>query len=251
MTARTPRYLQVRQALHDRVIAMRVGERLESEAQLCSEYGVARSTMRRAVDGLVQLGMVKRQQGRGSFVVSTTPRLYFPEHFTNRITGFYDQQTRAGNAVASTLTAASRRDAWPALGVALGVGTGDSVSEIKRLRYVNGRLHHYAIAYVPINARATPAHEEFRQGSLLTYIERTQHTTIRKVEVAVSVEHASAETAEALGLEMGAAVLSATSAFFDESQRPLVVSTSWFAPNSSTLTFGIALDPPGRLEDGL
>ncbi len=44
------------------------GERLPSEPELCERFGVSRITVRRAVADLEGLGIVRRQQGRGTFV---------------------------------------------------------------------------------------------------------------------------------------------------------------------------------------
>lgn len=44
------------------------GERLPTEPELCERFGVSRITVRRAVADLEGLGIVQRQQGRGTFV---------------------------------------------------------------------------------------------------------------------------------------------------------------------------------------
>jgi GntR family transcriptional regulator len=46
----------------------RAGDRLPSEAELCSAYGVSRMTVRRAVTLLAQDGVVYTENGRGTFV---------------------------------------------------------------------------------------------------------------------------------------------------------------------------------------
>ena len=45
------------------------GSRLPSEAELAVEYGVAKMTVRRALDVLRQRGIIKTLHGRGSVVV--------------------------------------------------------------------------------------------------------------------------------------------------------------------------------------
>src|SRR5690554_4030091 len=103
---------------------MHAGQPLPTEANLRQEFGVSRSTVRHAVDGLVDLGMVTREQGRGMFVASPTPRLYFPEHFTDDLTGFHDQQTLAGNSVTSAILHRGRLPAWRALADTLNIEEG-------------------------------------------------------------------------------------------------------------------------------
>jgi GntR family transcriptional regulator len=47
----------------------RLGERIPTEPELASRYGVGISTVRAAVSELEQLGVLSRQQGKGTFVV--------------------------------------------------------------------------------------------------------------------------------------------------------------------------------------
>ena len=65
-----PLYEQLRVALRERLDSgvLDPGERLPSEAELCRKYGVSRITVRRAVDELVEEGILERRQGKGTFV---------------------------------------------------------------------------------------------------------------------------------------------------------------------------------------
>lgn len=47
-----------------------VGSRIPTEPQLVEEFGASRNTMREAVGALVQVGMLERRQGSGTYVVS-------------------------------------------------------------------------------------------------------------------------------------------------------------------------------------
>ncbi|GAA1931942.1 FadR/GntR family transcriptional regulator [Nocardioides hwasunensis] len=49
-----------------------VGERIPTESQLVSEFGVGRNTVREALQALVHAGLLSREQGRGTFVISSS-----------------------------------------------------------------------------------------------------------------------------------------------------------------------------------
>jgi GntR family transcriptional regulator len=50
-----------------------VGDRLPTEGELCATYGLARGTVRQALDRLQQLGMIERRPGAGTRVVASAP----------------------------------------------------------------------------------------------------------------------------------------------------------------------------------
>ena len=55
----------------------RLGDRFPTEEELCNRYGLARGTVRQALDRLVQLGMIERRPGSGSRVVAIHPVLRY------------------------------------------------------------------------------------------------------------------------------------------------------------------------------
>ena len=66
----TPLYQQVAQQLEQAVSSgeLRCGDKIMSEAEMSRHYGVSRVTGRRAVDRLVESGVLSRRQGKGTYV---------------------------------------------------------------------------------------------------------------------------------------------------------------------------------------
>ena len=67
---RLPIYQRLKDAFAARIAQRqwRPGEAIPPESELAAEFGVALGTVRKAIDGLVQLGLIDRRQGRGTFV---------------------------------------------------------------------------------------------------------------------------------------------------------------------------------------
>lgn len=67
-----PRYLQLADLMRQRIVRgdWPEGHKLPSLEELLAEFGVARVTVRQAVDILARQGLVSRQQGRGTFVTN-------------------------------------------------------------------------------------------------------------------------------------------------------------------------------------
>jgi GntR family transcriptional regulator len=66
--AEAAKYLRIRDQLAARLETMSPGQPLPPERELSQDFGVARMTLRRAVDALVADGRLLRRQGSGTFV---------------------------------------------------------------------------------------------------------------------------------------------------------------------------------------
>lgn len=71
-----PVYHQMARAIQDYIEngILSVGERIPSEREFASQYDLSLATVRKALDHLVQQGLLKRIQGKGTFVASTDIR---------------------------------------------------------------------------------------------------------------------------------------------------------------------------------
>ena len=67
-----PLYRQVVDRLRREIAGMPPGARIDSEPQLTKRFGVSRLTVARAIEILVDEGLVNRRQGLGSFVAAPT-----------------------------------------------------------------------------------------------------------------------------------------------------------------------------------
>ena len=70
-----PRYQEIMRAISDDISSGRVavGARLPTEQQLCTQHGVGRHTIREAIRGLVDAGMLERRPRLGTTVISAEP----------------------------------------------------------------------------------------------------------------------------------------------------------------------------------
>ena len=71
-----PVYYQMARAIQDHIEngILSVGQRIPSEREFASQYDVSLATVRKALEHLVQQGLLKRIQGKGTFVASTDIR---------------------------------------------------------------------------------------------------------------------------------------------------------------------------------
>lgn len=86
-------YEQIADRLRDDIVATGAGGQLPTEEALMLRYGVSRSTVRKAVQRLVDESILYRRQGKGTFVARPLPHIV---HSLDEIAPFYDTFRRAG-----------------------------------------------------------------------------------------------------------------------------------------------------------
>ena len=88
----TSKYKLVEQDLFAKIQSgeLKVGQKIQTEAELCKHYGVSRMTVRKALDFLASQGIIRRIAGKGTFVSSLHIQT------TQRMQGFSDGIASAG-----------------------------------------------------------------------------------------------------------------------------------------------------------
>lgn len=134
-SASTPLYHRLmsafRAAIADQVLAR--GSFLPSERELCSDLAVSRVTLRKAIDGLVDDGLVIRRHGSRTMVA---PRY---EKSISSLTGFSEDTRARGQEPGAILL--SRKMVMPTSteAIALNMTLDQQVIRIERLRTADGR----------------------------------------------------------------------------------------------------------------
>ncbi|AGF73252.1 transcriptional regulator [Corynebacterium halotolerans YIM 70093 = DSM 44683] len=134
---RHPAYLAIADELRARIERgeLTAGDRLPTERDLVTEFGVARMTVRHALDILQLEGLIDRRRGRtgGTFVRSVPPVVEL-----TRIEGLMPQLRERNLTVESEVLTAARIPAPAHVAQALGLEADDPVLHLIRLRRVEG-----------------------------------------------------------------------------------------------------------------
>lgn len=118
----------LRSQLLDLVDQLPVGERLPGERVLAARLGVARKTLRRAVDLLVEEGRLERRHGSGTYVIRP------PFARSLGLTSFTEDMRSRGLVPGSRLLDLHRLAANAGLAHRLRVPVGDELIRFTRLR---------------------------------------------------------------------------------------------------------------------
>lgn len=143
-----PLYYQIWDRLRGDIKAghIKPGEPLPSEELLAKTYGVSRLTVRQAIASLVEEGLVYRKRGKGSFV--TELRI---EQKLSHLTSFTEEMAQRGLTASAQVLSAATVKAEPQIAEKLKlVERGvDSLFQINRLRYADGKEVAFEEVYIP------------------------------------------------------------------------------------------------------
>jgi len=199
------RALRVR--LRELVAGSRVGDRLPSERELSLRWGVARMTVRAAMDALVAEGLVERRHGSGTYV-SKAPRSRHPLESTVDYTAMI---RAAGHTPRLTVLRESTRPATPEEFEHL---LAETVTEQERLRLADDR----PIIYSRDRFTATdPAH------------------LIRRASAHLLPSLADEPLAQHLQIEPGTPLLKLDQIAYDAPGRAVLLSVEWHVADAFEL----------------
>src|SRR6266545_8270026 len=130
-----PLYFQVTAQIEAAIDAgeLSPGERLPNEIDLAGSLGLSRPTMRRALEDLVNKGLVVRKRGYGTEVASTQV------HRRVELTSLYDDLDAAGQHPTTDVLRFDAARVNAAAAAALGEDSATPLVYVERLRFADGR----------------------------------------------------------------------------------------------------------------
>jgi len=140
-----PLYLQLqrvlRQAIESQILS--ADEALPAERELADAFAVSRVTVRKALDGLVDAGLLTRRHGAGTFVAARVEKNFAT------ITSFTEDMLARGRHPHSEWLARSEGLVTPEEAMALGLSPGTRVFRFTRIRYADEQSMALEFSTVP------------------------------------------------------------------------------------------------------
>ena len=132
-----PRYLQLRRRIEKAIESGQLppDTPLPPEREIAAITNLSRVTVRKAVEPLVESGMIVQRRGSGSFVA---PRVTRVEQSLSRLTSFTEDMARRGMNVTSTWLERGLFMPSPHETMTLGLQSDASVARLARLRSSDG-----------------------------------------------------------------------------------------------------------------
>jgi GntR family transcriptional regulator len=210
-------YLVLREQLHEG----RFATGLPGELALMQQFGVARVTVRRALEQLADEGLILRQPGRGTRPV---------EHgrgggaandpMRTQLTGLLENLVSMGLRTSVKVLDVQTVTASQAVARALALAPGAPVQKAVRVRSTrDGPLSHIT-TYVPADVARQFGRRELARKPILLLLEEAG-VKVGRATQSISARLADAETARHLDLAVGSAVLAVRRLIYDEQERPV------------------------------
>ncbi|BBG03276.1 MULTISPECIES: GntR family transcriptional regulator [Pseudonocardia] len=184
------------------------GSRLPHEAELLERLRTSRSTLRRAVSYLVELGVLARRRGAGIRVLPRRAEL------PADLCGLHDELLRAGRVPTTELRSFEIGPAGEHIAAALGLPVRATVTRFERLRLADGEPLALLSNRVPVGVLPLRADDLAVRG-LYDLLRDAGHAP-RRARQLVGARAATPEEAAILGEAPGAPLLTMTSTSWDD-----------------------------------
>lgn len=219
-SAYQPRYRTIEQALRERIAALRPGDALPSDSDLCSEFGVSRMTARNAMHRLAEEGLVLRVPGRGSFVAEP------PSHRrADRLVSFSSEMARRGKVPTSIVISREIRPASATAAAELQLRPGAPIVFLRRVRCADGEP--IALETTLLSGRLSPTvmAADLRHDSLHAIL-GAAGWSLRRGTATVTAASATNDDARLLGVARGDPMLVERRVILDAHGRPMEATES-------------------------
>lgn len=208
-----PLYFQVAQRLQHAIEAgeLPAGSRLDNEIDLADRLGLSRPTMRRAIQHLVEQGLLVRKRGVGTQVVHTRVRRSI------ELTSLYDDLVAAGQCPRTTVLANRVEPASDQVARALNVPEKTPVIALERLRYASDEPLALMRNYLP-EGIVDGSTERFERHGLYELL-RESGVHLRIASQTIGARACTLAESRLLGEKRGAPVLTMTRTTYDDTGR--------------------------------
>lgn len=187
-----PLYMQLqrvlRSAIENHVLSPDAA--IPPERDLAEAYGISRITVRKALGGLVEEGLLSRHRGAGTFVASRVEKSF------SKLSSFSEDMLSRGRRPHSVWVNRSLGAVTPEESLSLGLSPGAAVYRFHRVRYADDAP--MALEYAAIPAYCLPSLKAVGD-SLYEALERSGYRPVRALQRLRAIALTKAQ-AEALGV---------------------------------------------------
>lgn len=207
------KYHQIYLVLREQLLEGQFSAGLPGELALMQQFGVARVTVRRALEQLSAEGLISREPGRGTRVLpvgsSRAP-----------LTGLLENLVSMSLKTSVTVLEVSMVTASDNVANALQLTVGDSVQKAVRVRQTQDGPISHITTYVPAEIGRHFGREELAKTPILVLMEASG-VKVGRAHQTISARLADVLVAKHLKVAVGSALLAVRRLIYDDQDRPV------------------------------
>lgn len=232
-----PLYRQVQDGIQTLVRKSRSQTKLRfTDAELAEQFGVSRITVRRAVDELVDAGILYRIQGVGTFVRSRK----LSEKLT--LKSFLDPWKSHPLRAQIRVVALKRIVADSEDADRLDIPAGSKLVYVQRHRFDSGRLVAVDHRYVRAEYCRKLSAQDVRTSSLVDYLRNRENVPLSRGEMEIESRASDHEEARLFGTKLGSPLLVRRLIFFSNANEPVIKGESLYKADSVVYRLTVSAD---------
>jgi GntR family transcriptional regulator len=212
----TPMYLQFAEKFRQMILngEYKVGDIFPPEVEMAKKYGVARITIRNAINELVQDNLLTRRSGKGTFVQE--PKI---ERQLVHVAGFTEHMQSRGIKAGALSVEVNRIKADAKLAASLHIAVGSEVIEFIRIRLTNEVPVAIERSYLPRDLCPGIEEENLENNSLYMLLETKYALRPYHSSKTIELTRATHKEAKMLNVSKGASLFLMVATVFTEDNR--------------------------------
>lgn len=216
-----PKYHQIYLVLREHLEEGRFVGGVPGELTLTKEFGVARVTVRKALERLAAEGLIERSPGRGTVALRRPGAGPAPaDRDASGLTGLLENIVNLGLRTSVRVLSCEVLPASDAVAQQLGLEPGAPVQKAVRVRSLReGPLSHIT-THVPQSLAHAFGRRDLARKPILMLLEQSG-VEIGRATQTISARLADATVAQRLDVAVGSALLAVSRLIFDRSERPV------------------------------
>jgi len=205
---------------------LNVNEHLPPEEELREIFSVSRTTIRRALEHLLNKGLLYRKQGKGTFWTDAANNL-----MQEKLSGINREIFNITQETTVKVLSRAKEKVDPEINSFLGIDSGDEVYIFKRVRFINREPMSYTINYLPVKYGELIKSGHLEDKTMLETLENVCKINLGTVKHEVEVTRVNSEVAENLKIAVLDPVLTVNTSVFDTDKNPVEIVWTHFVEN--------------------
>ena len=189
---------------------------LPPEEGLIERFKVSRTTVRKAIQNLIERGLVEVRRGKGTFV--TQPKI--TQELTE-LTGFVEDMQALGRSPTARLLDKRIIAADEAVARQLALASGTLVFRLRRVRLADGVAMSFDEAYLPRDIGEKVADNDLEAEPVFALLEEKYDTPLVEAEYKLEAAAAGLVAAEALQVPPGSPIFLIERTSYTTGNRPV------------------------------